>query len=56
MFNIFLIGCIAKTTDSSFDPANQQWRSVIEDDERGAWMSIWQAPEGEIWIVGGQPE
>ena len=31
-----------------------KWQAILENDDRGALMSIWEGEPNDIWIVGGQ--
>lgn len=32
------------------------WEAVLEQDDRGAFLSVWGPSGSDVWIVGGQPE
>jgi hypothetical protein len=32
------------------------FEAALENDDRGAFLSVWRAPGGPLWVVGGQPD
>lgn len=45
------------TTTGTTDTAQADgWAPVLEDDDRGAFLSVWGPSADDVWIVGGQPE
>ena len=39
------------------DPAPLiDWQPIFTEDDVGAWLSAWGQDEGDVWVVGGQPE
>lgn len=50
---LLLIACSGKEADTA--QPQTSWIPVLENDGRGAIMSLWQAPDdNSIWAVGGQ--
>ena len=50
---LLIIACSGKEVDTA--QPQTSWAPVLENDGRGAIMSLWQSPDdGSIWAVGGQ--
>ena len=50
---LLIIACSGKELDTA--QPQTSWAPVLENDGRGAIMSLWQSPDdGSIWAVGGQ--
>lgn len=58
VYSILLCSCTKIQNESSVPNGLDQpaWSSALEDDDRGLLMSIWEAGEYDIWVVGGQTE
>lgn len=49
-------GCPGGPTDDTDAAAPIAWEAVAQDDDRGAYLMVWGPGDGEVWVVGGQPE
>lgn len=56
VFAVVLCACPGSDSGMTDTEEPSEISVVLDSDERGAWLSAWQADDRDIWIVGGQPE
>ena len=58
MFGLLLFACNSSSKETGqLEPSSEsivEWKTALEGDERGAYLSAWGVTSNDLWIVGGQ--